>query len=483
MKMKKILLSIFTLMLCFSMAACTLNQSGNDTKVKEEVTDVVVVGGGVSGLNAAIFAAQNGAKVTLVEKQGMLGGSGLVSSGYLFTVNSNGLINGDDSIEHAFSFWKPTAELGSKKSGYPNWDRLEYTLEKTGETVNKLVELGVTIANAMSIPTGSMVGIEGGGAGYTSKLTEIVKSQSVDVLLNTKATELVVEDDVVVGVKVSSEEGEKIFKAKTVILATGGYALDEEKVAEWTPDAKFVYNGRIASGDTGDGFDMALKVGAALYENQCLMISTTMPEAEYNRLDKAVSVLSLGNSLVVSPEGKRFVNENPAAYSEFGNVMIDNQIEFCYALMNATNDNKAVLESGMERGEVVKAASIEELATTLAINPTVLQETFDHYNQLCANGNDDDFNKATANLIALEESEIYAVKYYSTSIGTIGGVKTNKNHEVLRGDGTVIEGLLAIGEMSNREFYNYYYVGGASLGLYSTMGRLAGEYAAQRVTE
>lgn len=481
--MKKLLLFILTLMLCVSTTACSSNEPTNEPEVTEDVTDVIVVGGGVSGLNAAIFAAKNGAEVTLVEKQGLLGGSGLVSSGYLFTVNSNGLIEGDDSIEHAFNFWKPTAELGTKKSGYPNWERLEYTLEKTGETVNQLVEMGLTIANSMSVAIGSMVVIEGGGAGYATKLAEIAENNSVNVLLNTKATELVVENNAVVGVKVTDAEGEKTLKAKTVILVTGGYALDEEKVAEWTPDSTFVYNGRVAAGDTGDGFDMALAVGAALYENQCLMISTTMPEAEYNRLDKASSVLSLGNSLVVSPEGNRFVNENPAAYSEFGNVMIDNQIEFCYALMNATEDSKPVLESGIERGEVVKAASIEELATALGMDAATLQTTFDDYNELCANGEDTDFNKATANLIALDESEIYAVKYYSTSIGTIGGVKTNNNHEVLREDGSVIEGLLAIGEMSNREFYNYYYIGGASLGLYSTMGRLAGEYAAQRAAE
>lgn len=481
--MKKLLLSILSLMLCVSLAACTTTDENKEPEVKEDVTDVIVVGGGISGLNAAIFAAKNGAEVTLVEKQGLLGGSGVVSSGGMFTVNSDGIIDGDDSIEHAFAFWKPTAELGSKDSGYPNWDRLEYTLSKTGETVKQLMEEGLTLSRTMSLPSGSLVLVEGGGAGFTSKLTEIAESHNVNVMLNTRATELILEDNVVTGVKVTTAEGEKTMKAKTVILATGGYALDPEKVAEWTPEASFVYNGRVGAGDTGDGFDMALAAGAVVYENQCLMISTTMPEAEYNRLDKAGSVLSLGNSLVVSPEGNRFVNENPAAYSEFGNVMIENQIEFCYALMNASADTQAVLDSGIERGEVVKASSIEELAATLGMDAATLQASFDRYNELCANGEDTDFNKAAANLIALDESEIYAVKYYSTSIGTIGGVKTNTNHEVLRADGSVIEGLLAIGEMSNREFYNYYYIGGASLGLYSTMGRLAGEYAAQRAAE
>ena len=49
--------------------------------------DVVVIGGGASGLCAAISAAQNGAKVVLFEKQAQLGGNGMMPEG-LFAVNS-----------------------------------------------------------------------------------------------------------------------------------------------------------------------------------------------------------------------------------------------------------------------------------------------------------------------------------------------------------------------------------------------------------
>lgn len=38
-------------------------------------TDVVVMGGGGAGLSAAVTAAENGARVTLLEKRKMLGGN------------------------------------------------------------------------------------------------------------------------------------------------------------------------------------------------------------------------------------------------------------------------------------------------------------------------------------------------------------------------------------------------------------------------
>ena len=73
----------------------------------------------------------------------------------------------------------------------------------------------------------------------------------------------------------------------------------------------------------------------------------------------------------------------------------------------------------------------------------------------------------------------YAVKVYPTTFGSAGGVTTTEEGRVTTQDGTVIPGLYAAGEMSNRYFYNENYILAASLGLYSTMGRRAGAAAAQ----
>lgn len=207
------------------------------------------------------------------------------------------------------------------------------------------------------------------------------------------------------------------------------------------------------------------------------MVSTTMPSPEYNR--EVGSLIKLADTMIVNDEGVRFTNENPSSYSTLGNVLIENGYDHCLALMNASDENREVLEKGIAMGEVVKGADVAELAAALNMDEAVLTQTIIDYNAACATG-EDPLGKAADNLIALQETELYAVRYYPTSIGTIAGVKTTENCEVIREDGSLIEGLYAVGEMSNREFYNYHYIGGASLGLHTTMGRLAGEQAAER---
>ena len=61
---------------------------------------------------------------------------------------------------------------------------------------------------------------------------------------------------------------------------------------------------------------------------------------------------------------------------------------------------------------------------------------------------------------------------------TLGGVKTNSSRQVLREDGSVIEGLYAVGAMSNKYYYNQLYFSGSALTFSSTDGRIAGAHAA-----
>ena len=58
--------------------------------------------------------------------------------------------------------------------------------------------------------------------------------------------------------------------------------------------------------------------------------------------------------------------------------------------------------------------------------------------------------------------------------GTIAGVKTNLDFQVLREDGSVINGLYAGGETSNREMYAYAYSSGSGVGYALASGRQIG---------
>ena len=62
----------------------TVNQPARNVKVASQA-DVVVVGGGPAGVSAALAAARNGAKVTLLERYNHLGG--LASGGMVLVLD------------------------------------------------------------------------------------------------------------------------------------------------------------------------------------------------------------------------------------------------------------------------------------------------------------------------------------------------------------------------------------------------------------
>lgn len=107
----------------------------------------------------------------------------------------------------------------------------------------------------------------------------------------------------------------------------------------------------------------------------------------------------------------------------------------------------------MDGTEVVKANTIEELAALMGVDADTLVKSVETYNTACATGNDTEFGKGTSNLTAIDAAPYYAVRIYVCTGGTIAGVKTNLNFQVLREDGSVINGLYAGGETSNREMY------------------------------
>ncbi|MDR1210769.1 MAG: FAD-binding protein, partial [Spirochaetaceae bacterium] len=74
----------------------------------------------------------------------------------------------------------------------------------------------------------------------------------------------------------------------------------------------------------------------------------------------------------------------------------------------------------------------------------------------------------------------YLIETIPAGTDILGGVKTNYDQQVLRGNGSVIEGLYAVGSMSNRPYYNQYYFSGSALTFAATGGRIAGAHAARK---
>lgn len=152
--------------------------------------DVIVCGAGSSGMIAAIAAARNNAKVLLIEKYSMLGGTNVVSLvAPLMTFHS-----GQNQIVR----------------GIP--DEIISRLKTRDDSFGHIDD---PIGFASSI---TPIDIEGLKQLYFDLIDE---EENIDLLLHTFISGVVMEDGQITGIKCVNKSGHLEFKAKVIIDATG----------------------------------------------------------------------------------------------------------------------------------------------------------------------------------------------------------------------------------------------------------------------
>lgn len=450
----------------------------------ELTADVVVAGGGLAGLSAAVKAAEEGASVILVEKMAVLGGSSALSGGGLGATDTTvqkeaGITDTDASWK---KLWEERQATSPKQGMYPNWDLVDQLIAKSSDTIDWLLSLGYKFRKPEGFGVDPVERLhfpdpEGNGSVLTGFLGKKAEELGVQILLETAAKELIVENGAVVGLKAESKGNPVTLHANAVVLATGGFARSEELTARFTPEVvDYVQYSVAGAGNTGDGIVMAEAVGAALYEEPWMIgLGLATPVKEM------AGLYWYGTYALVNQDGERFTNEaghyaivyNDAVYkSPGGSYMLFDSSE-AFAPFVAAADPK------VDNAIVFKADSIEALAFAIGVDANKLAATVDTYNAV-SEGGEDALGKAAQMCVPLKTGPFYAVKYFPSNMGTFGGVKTNEDMEVLTADGTVIKGLYAAGEMANRPYYAQVYMSGSALQVAATTGITAGLNAAAR---
>ena len=309
------------------------------------------------------------------------------------------------------------------------------------------------------------------GGGATEDMTHKALGNAVTSDANA-ATELVMENGAVAGVKVKNDAGEYTIKAKAVILASGGFGADNEMVAQYQPSLKG-YNHSCTVGAKGDGHKMAVAVGAQLGNMEHVRVNFTYAT-------DGVRVYYMGclpntGAIVVNEAGKRFVNDQ-GGYGV--GMKVVEQGGSCWAIFDQSMiDGMADVREYYEMGLYESAATIEELAAKIGVDAAGLTETVETYKGYVANGKDEEFNRAMLNL-TFDEAPYYACKLTAHVQGTFGGIVTNTATEVTDANGAAIPGLYAAGECA--------YVGtnGANpMTVDVVFGGIAGENAAAYVAK
>lgn len=479
--------------------------------------DVVVIGAGGAGMSAAIAASDAGSSVLVLEKNEIVGGNTTRATGGLNAAktpyqDANEMSQGEyDAI---------AKKLETVKEKYPDLEELAATVEKQVEEykanpegyfdsedlflLDTLVggkdlndkELAKTLVSHSKeaiewLKTLDMditdVGAFGGasvkrihrpqvdgktvpvGSYLVPRLEKVLKDKNIEILFGTPATELLVEDGKVVGVKA----GETTVRAKSVVIATGGFGANLEKVTEIKPELKGFVTTNVAS-ITGDGIRMAQEIGADVVDIDQIQIHPTVEQETASLITEGVRG---DGAILVNKEGKRFVDE-VGTRDVVSAAEVAQDGGFAYLIFDENMVEKSnVLKKYIEKGFTVQGETYEELAKAMGVGEETLKSTMEAWNEAVANKKDAEFGR-TAFTEPLAKAPYYAIKVSPGVHHTMGGIKINPNGEVIGTDGNVIKNLYAAGEVTGG-VHGGNRLGGNAVTDIIVFGRIAGENAAK----
>ena len=486
-----------------------------DTVRAAEVTewsdrvDVVVIGFGIAGGCAAVSAAADGARVLVLEKAADAGGTTSMAGGHFYLGGGTAVQKAtghDDSPEEMYKYlvamsrepehdkiraycegsvehfeWLEALGFEFERTYYPGkvvvppgTEGLSYT---GNEKVWPFCEQAKPAPRGHSVP---VPGELGGAAMVIDLLIKRAADLGVEIRYETGATNLIVEDGRVVGVawKHFGESG--AVRAASVVIAAGGFAMNPEMVADYTPalgqKRKTKHHGEVEPyilgnpNDDGLGIRLGVSAGGVAKNLDQLFITAAAYPPE---------ILLTG--IIVNKDGKRFVAED-SYHSRTSAFVLEQPEQTAYLIVD---------EAHMEMPEMplIKFLdgweTIEEVEEALGIPQGNLVATLNHYNEHAARGQDPDFHKQPE-FLAAQDKGPYAV--FDLSLGramysgfTMGGLAVSIDGEVLREDGSPVPGLYAAGACaSNIAQDGKGYASGTQLGEGSFFGRRAGAHAARR---
>lgn len=433
-------------------------------------TDVVVVGFGGAGSCAAIEAADAGADVQLFEVSSAAGGSTALSGGEVYLGGSGGTpiqrkFGFEDASEDMFNYLMmqhgPQADEAKVRAyvdgAAAHFDWLvdkgvpfkeSFLNERVVEplTDDCLLYSGnektwPEVEQCKPAPRAHTVQQQGMGAGslLMEHLQKSVEQRGVTVHYEARALCLIADDDgVVVGLVVRMDGQELTVKASGgVVLCAGGFVMNEPMLKQYAPKLTLCNTPIGNPGDTGSGIQMGMSVGAA---------AINMHEGFSSIPFYQTSTLTYG--IIVTDKGQRFINED-AYHGRVGSHLLEQNSERFYLIADMDAYGTYEQLNFMNADVVATGETIEELEQELGLVPDTLVNTMNLYNSHAEKGEDPLFHKQaewlrplTTPFVALDITPGRGAFF---PYFTLGGLDTKPSGEVLKVDGTVIDGLYAAG--------------------------------------
>lgn len=450
----------------------------DEIRPSEKQYDVIIVGAGGAGLSAAVMAAREGASVAVLEKMSEPGGN---------TVRATAMYNCvDDKLQHPLGIYDSEEDFynetynGGYQKAKPELVRILTSQADEGKLF--LEELGLQFDTVIDNCLGGKIArghysLAHNGTDYVQVLWQACNDLGVDFYLNTKANELIMAQDSVIGVE-AYRKGETIefYANNGVVLASGGFGQNVEMRMYYNRNLTGELLCSNAPGATGDGIIMASKIGASLINMEYIELYPMGDSYDGGLRNSIPNVINKG--ILVNQQGQRFVRED-GARDVLSQAILDQKGSYAYSIVDDDfeifADDRSYLQGLVLMGYVEKANSIDELAHLIDVDADILINTIDQYNQSVALQSDCLGRETLIN--AIDKPPFYANMKKPTIHHTLGGIEINEMAQVLNQDKQPINGLFAAGEVTGG-IHGANRLGGNSFPDMIVFGRIAGKNAA-----
>jgi len=449
-----------------------------DQKYTDATCDVVIVGAGGAGLSAAVEAADQGAKVIVLEKQGILGGNTNYSTGGI-NASETSVQKGLGIADSNQQFYDDTMK-GGHELNFPALVRS--FVEHSASTIDWLIGLGADLSD-IGLMGGSSVKRTHrpkGGTAIGSHLMKILKEAStnrnIDIRTNNTVTGLIIEHGTVVGVQIEQKNGNSYaVRARSTIIATGGFGANLEMVTHYKPALKG-FSTLNHAGATGDAFDWVKAAGGDLVHMDQIQIHPTAESTNHILITEAVR----GNgAILVNNQGLRFVNEMETRDVVSAAILAQEGGKVYLLFDTGVRKSLASIETYANQHLLIEGNTLAELAQKTGMPASQLEQTLTRYNGFQASGIDSDFGRSATEMTAqLITSPYYAISVSPAIHHTMGGIRVDADMHVLNADGTIISGLYAAGEVTGG-LHGANRLGGNGVADVVINGKIAGGNAAK----
>jgi fumarate reductase flavoprotein subunit len=448
--------------------------------------DVLIIGGGGCGLVAALAASEKGAHVFLVEKEKAAGGNTSLSQAMVPAAGTS--FQKDAGIDDSTELMAEDILKKNKKGSDSELTRhVAAESSRLVEWLDTNMGIRLELVTDFIYPGHSRLRIHANktrkGAHLVNDLLQATgRYDHIDVAYNAPAKRIVAErkTGAVLGAEVEIEGvGRNLARARKTILALNGFGANRAMLARYIPEMKDAYYFGH-EGNTGEGILWGEALGAELENMGAYQAHGSVAHPHGTLLTFAT--ISFGG-YHVNLQGKRFVNEYHG-YSEHAldvlaqeqGVAISVFDERCYQAVLGFED----FQQCIRMGAIKKFDHIRDLAKAFRVPEEEMEKTHEAFQKAALGESADPLGRKDFN--GPLKPPLYGVKVTGALFHTQGGLKINKDAQVLRKDGSVIANLYAgggtaVGFSGKAGPAGYLSANGLLAAL--VLGKVAGEKAAE----